>query len=443
LNIHRIANILVVSRDLQRLSIFSSELGNLNFHVKECSPENYEEEAKTSHPDLIIIDLSCDDFDGFDATQNLKSNPVTSNIPVILMSEDNSDDMYLRGIEAKADDIFTYSNNFRELAVHLKPLLRLSTMFAELDNRMALARKFKAPIDDQITPDENAYYKILLIAPKDGDKATLETILDGKCEIDVCGDFFSAEDKLTIGFYDVAISNLDGGNEEIVLGLCSRARNNPRLFNLPMVLLSDGTLQNPLEAYKRGATRIIKRPLRQSSLKAKIIMLVRRQRQRWALRNAMETTKQNETIDQTTHAYKADFFKAHLKQKIEHAQKWHKPLTVIFLSIPNIPGITQQFGERSSDHLLQQIFQWISSLSRVEDLVARYDEHEYCVVLPDTPLEEAEIVMHRIAGILSYTDFAIIDVFQAISIWVEVGISAIEADDDVEKMIMRARKNID
>lgn len=439
---HHIANIILVSTNTQRLDDFSHKLESFNFAVKTCSPIDFEVNTASSQPDLIIIDVSSDGFDGFEATQKIKSAPLTERIPVIIMAEEKSDDLYIRGIEVNADDIFIHSLDTQELVVHIKPLLRLSTMFSEQDHRISLAREFKAPVEDIISANDSSTYKILLIAPKDGDKATLETILEGHCEIEVCPDFFSAEDKITTGFYDVAISNMDADNEETVLGLCSRARNNPRLFNLPMILLSDGSLENRLEAYKRGATRIVRRPLKQSSLKAKIIMLVHRQRQRWNIRNAIEATKQTEILDLTTRAYTSDFLKAHLTKQVKNAHICNKQLAVIFLSVPNIPVIKQQFGERSADHLLQQIFQWIANLTRVEDLVARYDDHEFCIALPDTPREEAEIVMHRIAGILSYTDFAIIDVFQAISIWVEVGISTIEENDDVDKIIKRARKSI-
>ena len=51
--------------------------------------------------------------------------------------------------------------------------------------------------------------------------------------------------------------------------------------------------------------------------------------------------------------------------------------------------------------------------------------------------------MHRIAGILSYTDFAVVDVFQPISIWVESGITSLELGDDIDILIDRARQNID
>ena len=42
--------------------------------------------ARSEQPDLILMDLSLPVFDGWEATQRLKSDPVTSAIPIIALS---------------------------------------------------------------------------------------------------------------------------------------------------------------------------------------------------------------------------------------------------------------------------------------------------------------------------------------------------------------------
>ena len=209
-----------------------------------------------------------------------------------------------------------------------------------------------------------------------------------------------------------------------------------------MLIMCEGGIDDRIEAYRRGVTRIVNRPLNLTSLKAKLKMLVRRQRLRWALRNAIDTTKDPKNVDSVTNAYSKDFFDKNLDCQIANAHKWQKHLTVVFFSIPNIESLKVQFDTQAADHLLQQIHQWIAGLTRIEDMVARFGDHEFCIALPDTPVHEAQIVMHRIAGILSYTDFALPDVFQPISVWVETGITGLELGDDRDILIKRARHNI-
>ncbi|SCA54816.1 putative Response regulator/GGDEF domain protein [Candidatus Terasakiella magnetica] len=440
---HRIANIIVASTNTENLEKFATRLEKYHYTVLGCDNSALMTKATTAHPDLIVIDVTCDDFDGFELVNELKSDERTSHLPVVVLAEQKSDNLYARAIDVRADDVFIHSFDIQEFFIHIKPLLRLSTMYMELDNRVKLAKSMGVDASNEVSSDEGTRYQILLIAPKDGDRATIEAVLDGNCHIDICEDFFAAEDQLTTGLYDAAICALDENNMENVLSLSSRARNNPRLFNLPMLVISDGNIKDRMDAYRRGVTRIVRRPLNQSSLKAKLKMLVRRQRLRWNVRKAMDTTRQSETLEEVSNAYSKDFFTANLTNQIENAHKWQKNLTVVFFSIPNIPNLREQFSDTAAEHLIQQIHQWIGSLTRVEDTVALFGDHEFCIALPDTPLEEAQIVMHRIAGILSYTDFAIVDVFQPISIWVESGITSVELGDDVDILVKRARKNID
>ena len=440
---HRIANIVVASTNTTLRKEFSAKLGEENLNVLTSDGSDLDEKAKNAHPDLIVIDVDSDGFDGFAATNAIKSDENISHIPVVIMAKEKTEELYLKAIDVKADDIFIHAFDIKEFIIHIRPLLRLSTMFAELDKRVALAKKFKVPASSVLYGDDSAPYNILLINPKAGDKATLETVLEGNCNIETCDDFFEAEDMLSGGRYDACVTHIDDETMESVLSLSSRVRNNPRLFNLPVIVLSEGAIADRMDAYRRGVTRICRRPLTQSSLKAKVLMLVRRQRLRWNIRNALETTRDDNTVDDLTNSYNKDFFLQHLEEQVSSAHKWQKHLSVIFFSIPNIPSVKKQFGDQAGNHLLQQVHQWIAGLTRIEDMVARFDDQEFCITLPDTPQEEAQIVMHRIAGILSYTDFAIPDVFQPLSVWVEVGITSLDLGDEAPQLIERARKHID
>jgi len=442
LTAHRIANVLAVSNDSDLLTTFGDKLTRNNYRVETCSPDNVVEKAIQERPDLIVVDTSAEDASGFALIKTLKEHSQVHFIPVVALVEKKTKDLYDQAIAAHADDIFIHSFDIEEFFVHIKPLLRLSTMFLELENRVALTRKLGGDAQNNVDQVDDSGYRILLVAPQDGDKASVEAVLGGNCHIDVCPDFFAAEDQLEDNNYDAAICAITVNNRENALSLSSRARNNPRLFNLPVLLINDASLENRLEAYRRGVTRITNRPLNQSSLQAKIKMLVRRQRLRWNIRKALDSTKNTLTVDKHTQAYTKNFFEANLSQQIANAQKWQKHLTVVFFTIGNLANAQEQFGEGPAQELLQQVHQWIASLSRAEDTVALYQGNQFAVALPDTPEHEAQLVMHRIAGILSYTDFAISEVYQPLSVWVECAIAHIEPGDDSASLIARAHQNV-
>lgn len=442
MNAHITANILAVSTNDELQKRFCADLTKHHYQVRFCNPDRLQDNVSKERPDLIVVDVSDNKFDGFGLIEKLKGDATSKHIPTVALVPEKTPDLYQRAIEVHADDIFIQSFDIQEFFVHIKPLLRLSTMFVELENRIALAKKLGIQADDGIDETDDNAYQIMLISPRDGDKAMIEAVLNGNCQINVCEDFFVAEEELSKANYDAVICALNDENKEQAFVLSSRARNNPRLFNLPVLFINDDNITDRLDAYHRGVTRITNRPLNNASLHAKVKMLVRRQRLRWNIRKAMDSTRALQSIEPTTQAYNQDFFKTHLVHQIENAHKWHKHLTCVFFSIGNLSNIKTQFGDEAAQHLMQQIHQWISGLSRVEDCVSLYQENEFAIALPDTPMNEAQIVMHRIAGILSYTDFALPDVFQPVSVWVECGIAQLTADDDLNSMLERARNPI-
>lgn len=59
--------------------------------------------ANRCSPDLILMDMSLPVMDGWEATRHLKSQDVTSNIPIIGLSAHARDVDIIRGLEAGCD----------------------------------------------------------------------------------------------------------------------------------------------------------------------------------------------------------------------------------------------------------------------------------------------------------------------------------------------------
>ena len=438
---HITANILVVSTDDERQKQFCDHLTEHDYKVRFCQADSLIQNATKERPDLIVVDVASQDFDGFDLIDKIKQQPDIKYIPTVALVAKKTATLYQRATDVRADDIFIQSFDIEEFFVHIKPLLRLSTMLNELEHRVQLANQLGSDASKDIEDDDDSAYQIMLIAPRDGDKAMIEAMLNGNCTLDICTDFFVAEDRLVQGNFDAVICALDNENKESAFSLSSRIRNNPRLFNLPVLVINDDNIPDRLEAYRRGVTRITNRPLNKASLHAKTKTLVRRQRLRWNVRNAMQSTHTPATLDAKTKAYNRAFFDANLNRQITDAHQWHKHLTCVFFSVQNLSNLKEQLGQQATQDLMQQVYQWISGLSRVEDCVALYQDNEFAISLPDTPMHEAQIVMHRIAGILSYTDFALPDVYQPVSVWVECGIAQLQSDDNIQTMVQRARNS--
>lgn len=85
-------------------------------------------------PDLILLDVIMPGKSGIDLCRELKENPATRLIPLILLTGMAEPEFKLRGINAGADDFLNKPINTQELFARVHSLLRLKQFTDELEH---------------------------------------------------------------------------------------------------------------------------------------------------------------------------------------------------------------------------------------------------------------------------------------------------------------------
>ena len=78
------------------------------------------EAVAASRPDLIVMDVMMPELDGFGALQQLKDNPQTADIPVIMLTAKAQDADVFKGWQSGADLYLTKPFNPSELLTFVK-----------------------------------------------------------------------------------------------------------------------------------------------------------------------------------------------------------------------------------------------------------------------------------------------------------------------------------
>ncbi len=394
--------------------------------------------ARRERPDLILIEASADGAAALALAEQLKAAPECAEIPVCLLASERSPALKARAFAAGLDDVLSPPLDENKLVARLRPLARLAIMHAELHRRAAVARRFGVAIDETLPPTEVDAGCPILVVGCGGPE--IAGALSGR-NVSLAADPFEANELLERDNFDAAVV-LPAEAPTAYLDLCAHIRNNPRLFNLPVLVVAEPERMDEATAYRHGASGFFLRPVDPAELQIAVNTLVRRQRRRWMIREALGRTLQPATRDAGTGLYNRPFVDAYLADRVAFCAAHARHLSVAFFRAPDIDGVRHHFGEEQAEHLRLQVAQWIAGLLRAEDLTARYEDNEFCVLLPDTPKEEAEIVMHRIAGVLAYTDFAVKDVYQPVKVWARVGAADLRPDDTVATLVARARRDI-
>ena len=78
------------------------------------------EKVKTENPDLVVLDVMMPFMDGFEVLRNLKANPETAEIPVIMLTAKAQDADVFRGWQSGVDCYLTKPFNPMELLTFVK-----------------------------------------------------------------------------------------------------------------------------------------------------------------------------------------------------------------------------------------------------------------------------------------------------------------------------------
>lgn len=122
MNTHITANILAVSANDELQKRFHEDLTTHHYQVRFCKPEHLQDNVNQERPDLIVVDVSRNEFDGFGLIGKLKGEITSKHIPTVALVPEKTPDLYQRAIEVHADDIFIQSFDIEEFFVHIKLL---------------------------------------------------------------------------------------------------------------------------------------------------------------------------------------------------------------------------------------------------------------------------------------------------------------------------------
>ncbi|MFA4947841.1 MAG: response regulator [Candidatus Krumholzibacteriia bacterium] len=116
--------VLVVDDEVNITQILEFSIGAEGFEVITAqNGEEAIEKARREQPDLIILDVMMPKIDGYEACRILKANPLTKNIPVVLLTAKGRDIDKRLGMEVGATDYIVKPFSPNRLVERINQLL--------------------------------------------------------------------------------------------------------------------------------------------------------------------------------------------------------------------------------------------------------------------------------------------------------------------------------
>jgi putative two-component system response regulator len=118
--------ILLIDDEENNLKLLSHWLISLGYDIDLASNgKDGVEKCAGARPDLVILDIMMPVMDGYEACRLIKADPLTKNIPVILVTALQDRESKLKGLSAGANEFLSKPIDQAELTMRVKNLLKI------------------------------------------------------------------------------------------------------------------------------------------------------------------------------------------------------------------------------------------------------------------------------------------------------------------------------
>ncbi|MBL8562484.1 MAG: diguanylate cyclase [Gemmobacter sp.] len=387
--------------------------------------------AREVQPDLILLDATLPDMPGIEVLRQLRAEPETRNIPVVLVSASTDPALCLAALEAGADDCLIKPIEDAVLMARLRNLLRLHEALAELGQRdetlqtLGLAEAqtgFEAQGSTVIVSDRPE----LALRWR---RETL-TLQAGGARIITRAEALSEALAMPGDTPDVFVIDADLGGPGGGLRLMSELRSRSATRHAGVVLLHVTPRPEDMAmAYDMGANLALPAQISGRELTLRLRGVLRRKQLGDRLRASVQDGLRMAVIDPLTGLYNRRYALPRLAAISERAESLEGCFAVMVIDIDRFKSVNDRFGHAGGDAVLVEVAQRLAENLRASDLVARIGGEEFLVALPDIGLTEARSTAERLCALVQERPIHLPD-GQSLSVTVSIGLAVSDFGTD-------------
>lgn len=170
-----LGEILIVDDDANISDLLRVNLRSEGYDVSVATVAEEVDRRKLEETSLVIVDAMNQPYSGMDFIYDLKEDPATEHVAIILYSPIKSERMVIDALDAGADDYIVKPFSLRELLARVKSVLRRHSGPVRKNNQLSFLNLTLDPVSQTVKIDGSPLaltrteYSILLILLKNVD----------------------------------------------------------------------------------------------------------------------------------------------------------------------------------------------------------------------------------------------------------------------------------
>ncbi len=467
------SQILIADDDAVSRDAASSILCEHGYEVSSVSSaRELRHTVSAALPDLLLLDVVLPDVGGLEVLAQLKGDPRSRDVPVLMLSSQAREDASERALGLGAADYLRKPVKPRDLLARVQAQLRIRAL---LDRRRAALRAAEEELSRVREEAESRRKLVDILHEVTGDLAADEiyhllarrvarALSLSRCSVILAsrGDWTGV---VATAFDDPALRNVSidlTGYPEIrtalELGepvLVEDVASSPVYDGVRAVWEAKGTkvpvrsviaLPFSLDQRQTGVfflrRMLDEPPLTQDDvafadevIKAAVAAI---QRARLLERTKTENARLEVLAhtDALTQVMNRRALMSRLSAEVDRARRYDSPLSLLMIDLDHFKQVNDTHGHLIGDEVLRETAALLQRTIRSVDVVARYGGEEFVVVLPETPLAGAVRFAERIRALIEQQEFGSLRVKCSVSIGVALFPDA--GVDSVDDLLLRS-----
>lgn len=394
--------------------------------------------ARRESPDIVLLDVMMPGMDGFEVCQRIKSDPVTSHIPVVMVTALSDVSDRVRGLEAGADDFLTKPVRDVALFARVRSLVRLKMVTDEWRLRQQTSAQLGIVLPTEDAEDYGRA-RVLICESSPIEIANLQEVLsrDGHA-LQTVRTIAEAQPLAAQGGHDLVIVDLALG-DDAALRFCSHLRAQERTRQTPILLIAEEDQTAKLaKSLDLGVNDYLIQPIDRNELLARVRTQIRRRRYQDRLRSTYMQSLSMALTDQLTGLYNRNYLLTHLSGLMQRTLASGKAMALAMIDVDTFKQVNDTHGHAAGDEVLAELAQRMMHYTRNFDTIARFGGEEFVVVMPDTNPELAMMVAERLRVRIFDTPFRLKNGME-LPITISIGVAVSRhRDDKADNLLERA-----
>lgn len=436
------ARVLVVDDIATNVRLLEARLSAEYFDVVTAN-SGYEalEVCGRERIDVVLLDVMMPGLDGYEVCRQLKRDPKTHHIPVVMVTALDQQSERLEGLECGADDYLTKPVDDIALITRVRNLARLKSLNDELLMRVSTGRHFgateHAALQRALSRDGG---RIMIVEDHEKAGIRMRDALQPAHEVVIERTLKEGYSRLSSESFDLVIVSLSLQGAD-GLRLCSQLRSLERTRHLPiLVLLEDGSDARMLRALDMGVNDYLRRPVEQHELLARVMTQIKRKRHSDFLRDQIEESFQLAITDGLTGLHNRRYMEIHLATLLCDAVRSGRELSILITDIDHFKAINDTHGHDIGDFVLRKFAERLRRNTRRSDLACRMGGEEFLLIMPNTGLPGAYRIGERIRTRIASEAFRTGEGTR-LRVTASVGIAALDGESETPESLLKRADN--